>query len=172
MYRNPHYKPKTVWRPPQVDNGNPNTNKRVSTWWKEAHDIMGKSDLLSKAGNLRNNANSMNVSCDVRHIHYTDVIMSAMASQITSLTNVYLTIYSGVDERKHLSSASLAFVRGIHRWPVNFPHKGPVTHKLFPFDDAIMKGWYSQDRNNAKFSSNKTVGCVKMTLTKTYTALS
>ena len=45
-----------------------------------------------------------------------DVIMGAMASQITSLTSVYLTVYSGADQRKHQNSASLAFVRGIHRW--------------------------------------------------------
>ena len=32
----------------------------------------------------------------------------------------------------------MAFVRGIHRWPVNSPHKGPVTRKMFPFDDVIM----------------------------------
>ena len=64
--------------------------------------------------------------------------MRAMASQITSLTIVYPTVYSGVDQRKHKNSASLAFVRGIHRWPVHFPHKGPVTQKLFPFDDVIM----------------------------------
>ena len=62
-----------------------------------------------------------------------------MASQITSLTIVYLSIYSGADQRKHESPASLAFVRGIHRWPVNYPHKGPVTRKMFPFDDVIME---------------------------------
>ena len=39
--------------------------------------------------------------------------------------------------KKRQSSASLAFVRGIHRWPVNSPHKGPVTRKMFPFDDVI-----------------------------------
>ena len=72
--------------------------------------------------------------------HYNDVIKSAMASQITSLTIVYSTIYSGADERKHQSSASLALVRGIHRWPVNSPHKGPVTRKIFPFDGVIMYG--------------------------------
>ena len=71
-------------------------------------------------------------------IHYNDVIMSAMASQITSLTIVYSTVYSGADRRKHQSSVSLAFVRGIHRRPVNSPHKGPVTRKMFPFDDVIM----------------------------------
>ena len=61
--------------------------------------------------------------------------MSSMQSQITSLTIAYSTGYSGLDHRKHLS---LAFVRGIHRWPVNSPHKGPVTRKMFPFDDVIM----------------------------------
>ena len=62
-----------------------------------------------------------------------------MASQITSLTIVYSTVYSGADQRKHQSSAPLALVRGIHRSPVNSPHKGPVTRKMFPFDDVIMR---------------------------------
>ena len=43
------------------------------------------------------------------------------------------------DQRNHQSSASLAFVRGIHRWPVDYPHKGPVTRKMFPLDDIIME---------------------------------
>ena len=71
-------------------------------------------------------------------IHYNDVIMGSMASQITSLTIVYSTVYSDADQRKQKSSASLAFVRGIHRWPVNSPHKGPVTRKMWTFDDVIM----------------------------------
>ena len=75
---------------------------------------------------------------DVTQRHYRDVIMSAMASQITSLTIVYSTVYSGADQRKHQSPASLAFVSGVHRWPVNSPHKGPVTRKMFPFDHVIM----------------------------------
>ena len=70
--------------------------------------------------------------------HCCDVIMGAMASQITSLTLVYSAVYSGTDQRKHQSSASLAFVQRIHRWPVNSPHKWPVTRKMFPFDDVIM----------------------------------
>ena len=70
--------------------------------------------------------------------HYCDIIIGAMAAQITSPTIVYSTVYSGADQRKHQSSASLAFVRGIHRGPVNSPHKWPVTRKMFPFDDVIM----------------------------------
>ena len=57
---------------------------------------------------------------------------------ITSLTIVCSSIYSGADQGKHQSSASLAFVWGIHWWPVNSPHKGPVTRRMFPFDDVIM----------------------------------
>ena len=64
--------------------------------------------------------------------------MGAIASQITSLTIVYSTVYSDADQRKHQSSVSLAFVREIHRGPVNSPHKWPVTRKMFPFDDVIM----------------------------------
>ena len=74
--------------------------------------------------------------------HYSDVIIGAMASQITSLKIVYSTVYSGADQRKHESSAWLAFVRGIHRWPVNSPHKGPVTSKMFQFDEVIMSYIY------------------------------
>ena len=70
--------------------------------------------------------------------HYSNMIISAMVSQITSLTIVYPTVYSNADQRKHQSSTPLAFVMGIQWWPVNSPHKGPVTRKLFPFDDVIM----------------------------------
>ena len=70
--------------------------------------------------------------------HYKDVIMSAMASQITRLTIVYSTVCSAIDQRKHQSSASLSFVRGIHQRSMNSPHKGSVTRKMFPFDDVIM----------------------------------
>ena len=73
-----------------------------------------------------------------RQCSYSDVIMGATVSQITSLTTVYSTVLSGVDKKKHQSSASLAYVRGIHRWPVNSPHKWPVTRKMFPFDDVII----------------------------------
>ena len=62
--------------------------------------------------------------------HCGDVIMSMMASQITS------SVYSGAYQWKHQSSGSLAFVRGMHPFPS--PHKGPVTRKMFPIDDVIM----------------------------------
>ena len=76
------------------------------------------------------------------NVHYSEVIMSAMASQITGVLIVCLNVCSVADRRKHQSSMSLAFVRGIHRWQVNSPHKGPVTRKMFPFDDVIME-WKS-----------------------------
>ena len=70
-------------------------------------------------------------------MHYNDVIMTTMGSQITSRTVVYSNVYSDADQRKHQNSASLAFV-----WdspgPVNSPYKGPITRKMFPFDDVIM----------------------------------
>ena len=65
--------------------------------------------------------------------------MGAIASQITSLTTVYSIFIQTQIKEKHQSSALLACVRGIHRWPMNSPHKWPVTRKMFPFDDVIMK---------------------------------
>ena len=64
--------------------------------------------------------------------------MSAITSKISSVSIVCSTVGSGADQRKHQSSAPLAFVRGIHLWPVNAPCKRPVTRKMFPFDDVIM----------------------------------
>ena len=86
------------------------------------------------------------LNCDVRstvqyqvmRIHYSDVKMSAMASQITSLTIVYPSVYSGADQRKHQSSTSLASVRGIHWWPVNFLHKGPVAQKMIQLTSSCF----------------------------------
>ena len=91
--------------------------------------------------------------------HYSDVRIGAIASQITSLTIVYSIVYLSADQRKHQSSALLAFLRGIHRRPVNSPHKGPVTRKMFPFDDVIMcysqyyGGWLSNSGSLCKFNT-------------------
>ena len=77
--------------------------------------------------------------------HYNDVIMGTIASQVISLTIVYSTVYSDADQRKHQSSASLAFVRGIHgdRWQMasnglvplgNKPlHETMLTRSLSPY---------------------------------------
>ena len=86
--------------------------------------------------------------------------MGVMASQITSLTIVYSTVYSVADQRKHQSSASLDFVRGIHRGGGggggggNSSHKWPVTQKMFPFDDVIM--W----KRSCKVISKTCIMCV------------
>ena len=73
---------------------------------------------------------------DFAACHYSDVIMRAMASQIAGVSIVCTAVCS--DKKTHQSFASLAFVRGIHRWPVNSPHKGSVTRKMFPFDTVII----------------------------------
>ena len=82
--------------------------------------------------------------------HYNDVTMTAMSSQITGVSSVCWTVGSGVDKRKHQSSTSLAFALGIHRWPVNSPHKRSVTRKMFPFDDVSI----NKD-DNAQFLHTK-----------------
>ena len=81
------------------------------------------------------------ISRGAKEFHYNDVIMNTIASQLTSLAIVYSIVYSGADQSKHQSTASLAFVWGIHRGTVNSPHKGPVTRKMFPFDDVIILQW-------------------------------
>ena len=91
--------------------------------------------------------------------HYDDVIMSAMASQITSLMIVYPIVYSGADQTKHQSSASPAFVRWIHPWPLNFPHKGPVTWKMFPFDNVIMLAYTMAVNDLTKKNTRITEKC-------------
>ena len=81
--------------------------------------------------------------------------MGVIASQITSLRIVYSTVYSDADQRKHQSSASLAFVRGIHRGPVISPHEWPVTRKMFPFDDVSCY-WPFVRETTGGFPSRKT----------------
>ena len=80
----------------------------------------------------------MQASCNKACSHYYDVIMGEIASQITSIAIVNSIVFSHADQRKHQSSVSLVFVRGIHRRPVNSPHKWPVRRKMFPFNDVIM----------------------------------
>ena len=75
--------------------------------------------------------------------------MGTIPFQITSLAIVYSAVYSDADQRQYQSSESLAFVRGIHRRPVNSPHKWPVTREVFPFDDVIMQWTLKQLRSTA-----------------------
>ena len=95
--------------------------------WEQFRRTM--STLLADAGTVTKSGSQ---------IYYSDVIMSAMATLITGVSIVYSTVCSSTDQRKYQSSALLALVRGIHRFPVYSPHKGPVTRKMFPFDDVIM----------------------------------
>ena len=74
-------------------------------------------------------------------LYNSDVIMTTMASQVTGVPIVCSTVCWGGWSKKHQSSASLAFVRGSHRWPVGSPHKAPVRRKMFPFDDVLMLTW-------------------------------
>ena len=92
-------------------------------------------------------------------LHYGDVIMGTIASQTTSLTIVYSTVYSDADQRKHQSSASPAFVWGIHRGPVNSPHKWPVTRKMFPFDDVIILRRNLKEDKNIHIAHSQYHGC-------------
>ena len=109
--------------------GRPNTTQTFSKYL---------SDYISCYIVIRNDSTNRVRRINYHLIHCNDVIMSVMVSQVTLLTIVCSSVYSGAYQRKHQSSASLAFVRGIDRWPVNSPHKGPVTRKMFPFDDVIM----------------------------------
>ena len=112
-------------------------------WSKSWLDSLVKLDVIWLLCHICNGFNS-EMGCRLESgicaytVHYSDVIMGAIASQITSIASVYSTVYSGADQRKHQSSVSLAFVGGIHRWPVNSPRKWPVTRKRFPFDEVIM----------------------------------
>ena len=77
--------------------------------------------------------------------HYTDATMDTIASQIISLMIVYSTVYSDAHQRWYQSSASLAFVRGIHLKPVNSPHKWPVTGNVSIWwrHHVVMLWWFS-----------------------------
>ena len=94
--------------------------------------------------------------------HNSVVRMNAMVSQITGVSTACSADCSGADQRKRQSSASLAFVMGIHRWPVDSPHKRPVTRKLLPLDDAVhttnhkqLKGIKSLLPTTARFNLTK-----------------
>ena len=80
------------------------------------------------------------------HMHYCDVIMDVSIGVSNHQPHgCLLAVYSDAVRRKHQNTASMAFVRGIHRGPVNSTHKCPVTRKMFPFDVVIMVLWTSPE---------------------------
>ena len=98
--------------------------------------------------------------------------MGAMAHRITRLTIVYSTVHSVADQRKHVSSASLAFVRGIHRWPVNSPHKWPVLLvKTSTNQNVANQNVDKPKRRHTETSTNQNVDKPKRRQTETSTNL-
>ena len=104
---------------------------KCDTSWPTASKSLRTTDLCERKKELRlelniletakaGTVNRMVILSWYLSLHYSDVITGAMASQIASLAIVFSTVYSGADQRKHQSSASLSFVRGIHRWQVIF----------------------------------------------------
>ena len=86
--------------------------------------------------------NSVSMDVSISSLYYGDIMMSAISSQITSVLIVCSTVFACADQRKYQSSASLAFVRGIHKRQVDSLYKGPVTLKMF---DVYIRfqSWYN-----------------------------
>ena len=104
-----------------------------------------------------------------RFIHYGDVIMTTIASQITSLSVVYSIVYSDADQRKHQSSASLAFVWGIHRDRWIPRAKGQLRGKCF---HLMTSSCYAQKYTWAERRTyNKEIWCI-MSWFRPFTLLS
>ena len=121
------------------------TNEQTSVWGGEFIRLPLKRNISILAGHKslqfpykHKSAKCLRWTALFMNSHSKINFPGAVAFQITSLTIICPTIYPGADQRKHQCSASLAFVRVIHRWPVNSLHKGPGTRKMFPFDDVIM----------------------------------
>ena len=101
-----------------------------------------------------------------RDTHYSDVMMNAMASKITSVSIVYLKSAQAQIKENIKAPRHWPFVRGIHRWPVISPHKGPVTRKMLPLRDVIMSNgvmlsrfWKSVCSGNVCALCEKQVEC-------------
>ena len=115
--------------------------ENLTKWLIAKYPLKILNTVITSVYVLANGMASLHVKTFANTVHYNDVIMSAMASQITSVSNVCSIIWSGADQRKRQCSGSLAFfVRGIYRWSVDSPHKGPVTWEMSPFDNS---SWWS-----------------------------
>ena len=82
--------------------------------------------------------------------------MGAMASRITSVSIVYSIVWTGVFQRKHQSSASLAFVRGIHRTG-EFPSQKASNVSFLMTSSWISLRLLSSDYEKRTFAWNKGV---------------
>ena len=111
-------------------------------------------------------------TCQRTHLypapHGSDVIMSVMASQITGVSIVHSIVCWGADQRNLQSSTSKVFVRGLHQSPVNPPHRGPVTRKMFPFDDVIMELTESAINDDRPYALICSIADATYTSTRTY----
>ena len=105
----------------------------LATWWEAA--VLS---FLSPRKHHVQNKQRCIVCIEIYDTHYIDVIMTTLASQITSPTVVYWTVYSDADQRKHQSSASLAFLKGIHRDRWIPRTKGQLRGKCF---QLMMSSW-------------------------------
>ena len=81
---------------------------------------------------------SLKLDIQERTSHYVDVIMTSMASQITSFTVVYFQSFILAQIKENIKAPRHLPLCGNSSGPVNSPQKGPVTRKMFPFDDVIM----------------------------------
>ena len=128
----------------------PSTNIDQKLFW--AHHIR-RITFLFLCGQIQVDFNLLHshfTDTDATLKHYSDVILIAMASQITDVSIVYSIVCSGQDQRKHQSSTSLAFVRGIRRSLVDSPDKWPVTQKMYPFNDVIMGFRHNQPNESTE----------------------
>ena len=132
-------------------------------WYKNIHFVTFELRWISLIYRLIKAWFSFALHCKQRAyivaVHYDDVIMTTIASQITSLTSVYSTVYSDADQRKHQSSASLAFVRGIHRDRWIPRTKGQLRGKCL---HLMTSSWISDARlQNPAMTSNIIYGHTK-----------
>ena len=116
LYRNSHYQDKTVSWPSYLANGNPHI-------WKDRLYVETALRLTGDPLQWRHNER-YGVSNHRRH-------------------DCFLNCLSRHRSKIYQSSTPLAFVRGIHQWPMNSHHKGPVTRQIFPFDDVIIYQQYA-----------------------------
>ena len=124
----------------------------IPVLWEENLSVVGdfphRGSVMRKAFPCHDVCTCLSFFADSRD-HNIDVIMTTMASQITSLTVVYSTVYSELDQRKHQSSASLAFLWGIHRDRWIPRTKGQLRGKCF---HLMTSSWFWCSHNMSQYA--------------------